>query len=522
VSGPHTESSTAAPRRLPGSTVIPLAPDSERVPLARLREYPFFSRLSDTVLKKLQPYVAEKQFAAGELLLRLGAYSDAAYLIATGSVEVVLPTASRQTATADTAHAAPLLARVRALLSRRPVEAAVRQRSAVDHSDVLPEPVRTSAERRIRLEAGEIFGELGALSRYPVTADVVAADAVLVLMIRTPALRLMLKQRELADFKAFVDERYRTRSLATHLRHVELLQDVDDDLIEQLRIKAELLSFEPGDVIVRQDSEGDALYLVRGGYVKVGIAAGDGTLAVTYLRKGDYAGEMALLTGAPWPVSLSALEHVELVRIARADFDDIVARHPVVREILQEAMATRQEQVEVVSRDPLSSQHLQMAMDTGLINGQSVLLIDLNTCTGCDDCVRACADTHGGTPRFVRHGGTYQHWNIPVACYQCTDPVCMIGCPTGAISRPLGTQEVVIDATTCIGCHNCVERCPWGNIITVPSYSQSLGRTIELAAKCDLCTGRQSGPACVQMCPHGSAVRISFKDFDSVVRTLSP
>ena len=33
-----------------------------------------------------------------------------------------------------------------------------------------------------------------------------------------------------------------------------------------------------------------------------------------------------------------------------------------------------------------------MAMDTGLIHGESVLMIDLNTCTRCDDCVRACED----------------------------------------------------------------------------------------------------------------------------------
>ena len=40
-----------------------------------------------------------------------------------------------------------------------------------------------------------------------------------------------------------------------------------------------------------------------------------------------------------------------------------------------------------------------MAMDTGLIHGESVLLIDLTTCTRCDDCVRGCAETHGGVPR---------------------------------------------------------------------------------------------------------------------------
>ena len=52
----------------------------------------------------------------------------------------------------------------------------------------------------------------------------------------------------------------------------------------------------------------------------------------------------------------------------------------------------------------MSAQPLQCAMDSGLIHGESVLLIDLETCTRCDECVRACADAHDGTPRFVREG----------------------------------------------------------------------------------------------------------------------
>ena len=40
------------------------------------------------------------------------------------------------------------------------------------------------------------------------------------------------------------------------------------------------------------------------------------------------------------------------------------------------------------------------------------------------------------------------------------------------------------------------------------------------ATKCDLCLGRPEGPACVQMCPHGSAKRISFKDLEQVTSTL--
>jgi len=57
-----------------------------------------------------------------------------------------------------------------------------------------------------------------------------------------------------------------------------------------------------------------------------------------------------------------------------------------------------------------------------------------------------------------------------------------------------------------------VRRCPWGNILTVPFDSPRVGSSIDLATKCDLCVDRADGPACVQMCPHGSARRVNFKD----------
>ena len=368
----------------------------------------------------------------------------------------------------------------------------------------------------MRIEAGEVFGEMSALSRYPISADVVARSDVQCLLIRTAGLRLMFKQKELAPFKKMIDDRYRARTLANHLRNVSLFAGLDERSIALLREKAELISFEPGKQIVEQGATADAFYLVRGGFVKVAVKAGEANAAVTYLGKGDHAGEIGLLLDEPWPFSLFALEHVEIVKIPRADFQQVLMQYPAVQQQLWDATVERLKQRGMVAREPLTSRYLQMAMDTGLIHGESVLLIDLTTCTRCDDCVRGCAETHGGVPRFIREGNKFRTWSVPTACYQCTDPVCMIGCPTGAISRPFGTLEVVINKDTCVGCHRCVNGCPWHNIVPVPFHSRTLDRDIELATKCDLCVGRSAGPACVQMCPHGSAVRVDFKDADTV------
>jgi Fe-S-cluster-containing hydrogenase component 2/CRP-like cAMP-binding protein len=322
-------------------------------------------------------------------------------------------------------------------------------------------------------------------------------------------------------FKKFLDTRYRERALTRHLSQVALFATLPAEVLDKLKVAAELVSFEPGQIIAEEGAPADTFLMVRGGYVKVSVHAGSSDLAVTYLRKGDYAGETAILLDEAWPFTLQALEHVELVKLPKEVVTIVLKDAAPVRDALWAEMLGRLKARGAASRNPTSAEYMQMAMETGLIHGESVLLIDLSTCTRCDECVRGCADAHGGQPRFIREGKRYRNWLVPTACYQCTDPVCMMDCPTGAISRQVGTLEVTIYEPTCIGCTNCAKRCPWGNITMVEGDEKRPdGKPVELASKCDLCLTRPEGPACVQRCPQGSAVRISFKDLETVTATL--
>src|SRR5713226_9485843 len=489
--------------------------------MEELKELPIFAELAETLLKKIQPHVLVAEYRPNDIILREGEYSDAAYYVARGVVEILLTqlpessgpeTAGREPAVASVAHVAEHLLGKTA--RERAIGRAVAEGGTIILSDI---PSEFRRDRQILLEKGEIFGEISALSRYPVSATVRARSDVQCLLIRTPALRIL--QRSAPKFKEFVDNRYREHALASHLRNVGLFARCDEKFIRKMKERVELVSFEPGELIVEEGAPADAFFLVRGGYVKVSAKSGAADLALTYLRKGDFFGEAALLLEEPWPFSFSAIESVELVKMTRADFQQLLDEDPEVRQELWKVAVERLTQRGAAVRDPVDSEYLQMAVDTGLIHGESVLMIDLNTCTRCDDCVRACADTHGGIPRFIREGFKFKNWLFPTSCYQCTDPVCMIGCPTGAITRPIGTTEVTIDPLTCIGCGNCARRCPWGNIINVPYSHPVLKKDIQLATKCDLSLGREV-PACVQMCPHGSAIRVSFRDVGLLPRLL--
>jgi len=148
------------------------------------------------------------------------------------------------------------------------------------------------------------------------------------------------------------------------------------------------------------------------------------------------------------------------------------------------------------------------------------MVIDLNRCVRCDDCVKACASTHDGNPRFVRTGIQHANLQFTQACMHCTDPVCMIGCPTGAISRDQESGVVSVHEPICVGCSVCANSCPYQNIRMAevsdrsgkPFTDSTSGKPIMKATKCDMCHQSPTGPACMNACPHDALVRIDLNE----------
>jgi len=124
-----------------------------------------------------------------------------------------------------------------------------------------------------------------------------------------------------------------------------------------------------------------------------------------------------------------------------------------------------------------------------------------------------------------QNGKTHDHWMVANACMHCIDPVCMIGCPTGAIHRSKKGAMVVINDDTCIGCGTCANSCPYDNITLVeiadkqgrPVLDPDSHKPIHKAPKCDLCISNPGGPACVRACPHDALQRVDFDTINPVV-----
>lgn len=141
------------------------------------------------------------------------------------------------------------------------------------------------------------------------------------------------------------------------------------------------------------------------------------------------------------------------------------------------------------------------------------LVHDSSKCAFCLTCAMVCSLAHEGKENIslsrIQIGanafGRYPNDLVMNVCRQCTTPVCVERCPTGACHIDTNNGNVrVIDQSKCIGCQACIEACP-----------QQPHRTIwnpetKKSTKCDLCLntpywGEKGGPngkqACVELCP---------------------
>ena len=155
-----------------------------------------------------------------------------------------------------------------------------------------------------------------------------------------------------------------------------------------------------------------------------------------------------------------------------------------------------------------------------------VMMIDLNRCDGCGDCVRACQQLHNVPAgqewitvyRMPAEDGSAVPFPRP--CMQCDNPPCTFVCPVGATFKR-GDGVVLIDHDRCIWCRYCMAACPYGaryfNWGGHPELTPAEQATYSpenpvvhrrgTVEKCMFCVHRTPDghlPECVASCPKGA------------------
>ncbi|HEX4211503.1 MAG TPA: cyclic nucleotide-binding domain-containing protein [Candidatus Binataceae bacterium] len=195
----------------------------------------------------------------------------------------------------------------------------------------------------IALDQGNFYGELGAIGGLPRSVDVVARGRAEIFYVP----RYALKYIEInADARTLIADRYRDLAVKATAIDIELFRGIPTAFVNQLAPKCEVLRYElRGIPLVTQGEAGDALYLVRDGFVQIIRENDDGSHRVlAYLRAGEYFGEMALFeTGVRWATVLTAGK-CELIKIKREDFYELCREYPQILEQVRKVIEQRHEQ----------------------------------------------------------------------------------------------------------------------------------------------------------------------------------
>ena len=502
------------------------------------------------------------RYRRGDIVIQRGDYGSSVFFILRGSVRVVIDRLSSDKPGSPDRQRDGSVLRALGRMLRNPKEPEVRDlagyrgtrvqvrghdatvRSFVDDPDEI-----CATRRTVKLGGNQMFGEIAALSRSPRTSTVFAEDDDTELLeLRWQGLRELRRRDE--AFREWVDLLYMKRGLATHLAESPLFAGLDEDTLRT--IAGQTLFQQYGELewqtvlnrasgspagmiaaeempIAKRGEYIDGLILIRSGMARVTGQFGE---TLDCIMTNALFGLEEILdhvrNGADlaWSRSLYAMGCVDALCVPTHVIETQVLP-AVPPELLHQLLGsgTRYGISAWMERTPNRRDDrflLDFFISRRIVNGRRTMLIDTSRCTGCDDCVRACAAGHDNNPRFRRHGPTHGDLMVANACMHCADAVCLIGCPTGAIYRePEG--QVVIDDTICIGCGTCAESCPYDNILLVHVRDREgafvvdeANRPILKATKCDLCLGLPGGPACQRACPHDALIRIVPDDYTTL------
>jgi cGMP-dependent protein kinase 2 len=397
----------------------------------------------------------------------------------------------------------------------------------------------------VPIPQGSIFGEVGLISGRRRGATIRAGeDCIVVEIPRTAALKLMAQVPE---------ARETVNRITTERQILQIFKSglTPADLAEVLPL-AQMMEVKPGQPIMTEGDEGDDLFIIRSGSMVVEKSIGGKQVFLSYVPAGSYSGEMALLDGGRRTATVKAAIRSQVVRLPGEPFRRLLDKKPELAARMRAEVTSRRKVNAFVEEQKDSfggvadmySSVASFLIDQGIGEATDVLLIDESLCVGCDNCEKACADSHEGLSRLNREAGkTYAQIHVPTSCRHCEHPYCMTDCPPNAIQRGPDGEVFISDA--CIGCGNCQRNCPYDVIQMDKPPPEKPGLLAwmlfgmgpgpgepdkawrekqpkdavekgKVAIKCDMCIGKAGGPACVRACPTGAAIRVSPEAFLSV------
>jgi CRP-like cAMP-binding protein len=141
------------------------------------------------------------------------------------------------------------------------------------------------------------------------------------------------------------------------LRRVPLFSGIEPSRLKLLAYTSDVVTYRPGQVLMRQGDIGDAAYVIINGDAEVRISSGAGDIPIATLHAGDFVGEIAILCDTPRTATVSAVSELKALRIRKEPFFELLRQFPemaveMTRLLAERLTRTTAELVEAQRRAP--------------------------------------------------------------------------------------------------------------------------------------------------------------------------
>src|SRR6266705_285811 len=164
-----------------------------------------------------------------------------------------------------------------------------------------------------------------------------------------PIRTLHLERRAVRTVQEDQDE---ARAILRDEALFECLSDAQiDNLVKQSRVN----NFGRGERVIEEGAQGDSMFVLLRGAVKVSVSKNGNSIAVATLGAGDCFGEMSLLTGERRAATVRAESDCYVMEISKPVMAEVISDSPDCLERLSELLAKRKLENEGVVRDATHS-----------------------------------------------------------------------------------------------------------------------------------------------------------------------
>lgn len=143
------------------------------------------------------------------------------------------------------------------------------------------------------------------------------------------------------------------------LASVPMFADLSEEDLQLLVADSGLLTYGPGEAVVREGAEGHSLFCLLRGRVEVVKQLEDGRqVRVRELQAGNVFGEMTLFLDAPRSATVRSLEESQLLRVGRPAVRRLLEGNPALLERLAALVASRQAELEQLGSEQAQERSL--------------------------------------------------------------------------------------------------------------------------------------------------------------------